>query len=323
MRRSSAETRRLVDLFTGQGVPATGRQIEDWSHAGLLWPEDTSDERKVEHVRQLLAVHRQGPKARCRTALVLLARGFPCTGTHDAIVAEHGASSFAELAAKARTAMDQASPDPESDDGEEVIESEAGRVMSAHERPTLPALDRRVIDAWLTQALGNARTAPIRDEATGTDDDPAATIASALTQALAVVYGADPWVPEALVRMGSTERLDDAAWREDKAGFDEAADAVRTAWRESEAVRADLERTPLDALAAGAMLTRRLLGLTLTRSSVSGEDLDYFAGIMAPAGVALLASAPWLPALVDALSLLMVPRTGDAAAALDAAGEGT
>ena len=307
MRRDSAEARRWTDLATANGIEGvTGRLIEAYSHAGLLPPEGVSDEHRVAHLRQLRSVYGAHPGGADRAARILLPRGFPCAGVREAIARAHGATSLAELAEKARAELSRPLPDPETDEGEAAVESEAQRIISAPGSNALPAVDRRVFTAFLARALANVGDAPLVDSATRTPETPNATLLSGLAQAIAVAYGGSPWAPEALARMGTSQPIDGAAWKGDGAAIlTEGQDVVKDAYGVSEEVRMHLG-VPFETLVAGAHLVRFVFGLLIEqapgRTLVGSEDLDYEAGVMAPLGVALLRAAPFLGAIVNTLA---------------------
>ncbi len=308
MRRDSAEARRWTDLATANGIEGvTGRLIEAYSHAGLLPPEGVSDEHRVAHLRQVRSVYRPGPGGADRAALILLPRGFPCAGVREAIARAHGATSLAELAEKARAELSRPLPDPETDEGEAAIESEAQRIISAPGRNTLPAVDRRVFAAFLDRALANVAAAPLVDSATRTPEPPDATLLSGLTQAAAVVRGGSPWAPEALARMGTSQPIDKTVWQgEGAAILTEGQDVVEDAYGDAEEVRMHLRAVPFETLVAGARLVRSLFRVLVEqapgRTLAGSEDLDYNAGVMAPLGIALLPAAPFLGAIMDTLA---------------------
>ena len=293
MRRDSPKARGWIDLLTASGIDGvTGRVIESWSHAGLLPPDGVSDERRVEHVRQLRAVYRAHPGGADRAALILLARGFPCSGVREAIAREHGAQSLAELAKIARDELAVVVPDPDTDEGSWAVDAKAGQIVDGPSDASMTAGFRRVMAAFLFPMIQRVRSAPLIDPTTGRPEAPEVTVRSGFAQVFAEAAGSCSWTPKPLARMRPEAIYDHAFGQICGTFVDEGLAAGCSAYRHPEQVRMHLGTVPLVTLAAGAALVRFVLETILRQAprclQIGPDDIHYQSGFASPIGVAWL-----------------------------------
>jgi hypothetical protein len=96
MRRDSEPALRVVKLAEDSGLTVLGTRLETWAQEGMLWPEGTSDERKVEYLRLLLRLtgHR---KSRDRAALIMAVHECPTARLRSALADPDAASPANDL----------------------------------------------------------------------------------------------------------------------------------------------------------------------------------------------------------------------------------
>jgi hypothetical protein len=277
------------------------RQLESWSQAGLLPCNHVPVQELAAHVAQLAEVYRPGPDATRKAALVLAARGYPC-------------SVLSEVLRDYYHAKMVKTPSPDTTEGQRAIRQEAQAVLNRAEAPVVgaPVVLNEFYAQMVKAALDQARSQPATDSLTRTAERPEVAVKDALTVVLEAMYG-DPEPPteEGLARVETYGAPPIPPTIGDLADRTEAAKVLTEETTNFGAYLAyAVDNAGPEDFARGAMVMRALLVLVpATKVSVLAdpEKLDYLAGLMAPIGVAMAYIGPRLASLVPANALGQQP----------------
>ncbi len=284
VRRNSKPTEQIVELAKKNDLDIDGERLETLSQGGMIWPEGTPDDRKVEYLRQLLRLtgHR---KSRDRAALIMAVHGCPTTRLRSALAGLNSGSTDAVVSAPLN--VDTTNPSDHDAIADAVDRAIADAVVDYTATPlgtgTFKATTAKVLDSVARERNRSASKRIGRDELGWDDegedgqrikpDSPDVFRQRVAHQILgAYVNGGD---------FDDSDIVD--AFTNDATETDALAEMLPTLPAETSHL---IETMPLDELATICRVTRdELIGsgqLPSQFSRLDNDDLDEIAATLAP-----------------------------------------
>jgi len=282
MNRKSNLTRELVDAVKADGL--NGSRLERWDAERLL-PPDWRDIPRAQNGAPpyQLVVHIAALNALAKrrrpydwVAIAMAGRGYGCERYKEALVRAHGANSTTELAARVKEEMKPINPG--NDEGTWIIDQRAREIELALDNEIGPPEVVEQMNELSTRIKARAEDHPIVDEVSGDTELPHVSTHSAISQALMIIYGGSR--TSAAIDFVDGDK-GNPNWERPFTNTEVTlASVINT-------ILCDLDSVPLAHLVRGARNTREIFS-RYRPPGFDKDQQDYFAGFMAPTGLAIM-----------------------------------
>jgi len=283
MYRESKEAHELEDAVGDEKI--TRRRLERWDQDGLFPPnyKEVPREQLVEHIKALADVAKGGPKKGWQdwVAITMAGRGHGCERYKEALVRAYGANSTTELAARVKEDMKPI--DPNSDEGTWIIDQIAKKTELALDNEIGPPVVVKQMNELSTRIEEEAKDHPIVDPISKEEEESRDTVHSANSQALMIIYGGSR--TSAAIDFVDGDK-GNPNWERPFTNTEVPLASVINR------ILCNLDSVPLARLMRGARSTREIFSW-YRPPGFDKDQQDYFAGFMAPTGLAIMGVLAW------------------------------